>query len=57
MIIAPVHRSFIDFFVASEVTDRKLHYMAKDGLWKNKFLAAILPVNRRVSGPSGVRRP
>jgi 1-acyl-sn-glycerol-3-phosphate acyltransferase len=43
VIIAPVHRSFIDFFVASEVTDRKLHYMAKDGLWKNKFLAAILP--------------
>src|ERR1019366_8962352 len=30
VIIAPVHRSFIDFFVASEVTTRKLHYMAKD---------------------------
>ena len=43
VIIAPVHRSFIDFFVASEVTDRKLHYMAKDSLWGNKFLARILP--------------
>jgi 1-acyl-sn-glycerol-3-phosphate acyltransferase len=43
VIIAPVHRSFIDFFVASEVTDRKLHYMAKDSLWKNKTLAKILP--------------
>ena len=43
MIIAPVHRSFIDFFVASEVTDRKLHYMAKDSLWKNGLLARILP--------------
>jgi len=43
VIIAPVHRSFIDFFVASEVTDRKLHYMAKDSLWKNSFLARILP--------------
>ena len=43
MIIAPVHRSFIDFFVASEVTDRKLHYMAKDTLWKNGLLARILP--------------
>jgi 1-acyl-sn-glycerol-3-phosphate acyltransferase len=43
VIIAPVHRSFIDFFVASEVTDRKLHYMAKDSLWKNRQLAAILP--------------
>ena len=43
VIIAPVHRSFIDFFVASEVTDRKLHYMAKDSLWKNGLLARILP--------------
>lgn len=43
VIIAPVHRSFIDFFVASEVTDRKLHYMAKDSLWRNPVLARILP--------------
>ena len=43
VIIAPVHRSFIDFFVASEVTNRKLHYMAKDSLWKNGLLAKILP--------------
>ena len=43
VIIAPVHRSFIDFFVASEVTGRKLHYMAKDSLWKNGMLARILP--------------
>jgi 1-acyl-sn-glycerol-3-phosphate acyltransferase len=43
VIIAPVHRSFIDFFVASEVTSRKLHYMAKDSLWQNRWLARILP--------------
>jgi 1-acyl-sn-glycerol-3-phosphate acyltransferase len=43
VIIAPVHRSFIDFFVASEVTRRKLHYMAKDSLWKHGLLARILP--------------
>jgi 1-acyl-sn-glycerol-3-phosphate acyltransferase len=43
VIIAPVHRSFIDFFVASEVTRRKLHYMAKDSLWKSGVLARILP--------------
>jgi len=43
VIIAPVHRSFIDFFVASEVTRRKLHYMAKDSLWRNSLLARILP--------------
>ena len=43
VIIAPVHRSFIDFFVASEVTGRKLHYMAKDSLWKNRCWPGILP--------------
>ena len=43
VIIAPVHRSFIDFFVASEVTRRKLHYMAKDSLWRHKPLDRILP--------------
>ena len=43
VIIAPVHRSFIDFFVASQVTPRKLHYMAKDTLWKQGLLARILP--------------
>ncbi len=43
VIIAPVHRSFIDFFVASEATHRKLHYMAKDSLWRNGMLARILP--------------
>jgi 1-acyl-sn-glycerol-3-phosphate acyltransferase len=43
VIIAPVHRSFIDFFVASEVCDRKLHYMAKDSLWDSGLLARILP--------------
>jgi len=44
VIIAPVHRSLIDFLVASEVTRRKLHYMAKDSLWNSGALARILPV-------------
>ncbi len=43
VIVAPVHRSFIDFFVASDVTGRKLHYMGKDSLWDNPVLARILP--------------
>jgi 1-acyl-sn-glycerol-3-phosphate acyltransferase len=44
VIIAPVHRSFIDFFVASDVTRRKLHYMTKDSLWNNRLLARLIPV-------------
>jgi 1-acyl-sn-glycerol-3-phosphate acyltransferase len=62
VIIAPVHRSFIDFFVASEVTRRKLHYMAKDSLWKNGMLARILPavgafpVHRQSADREALRR-
>ncbi len=62
VIIAPVHRSFIDFFVASEVTKRKLHYMAKDSLWKNGMLARILPavgafpVHRQSADREALRR-
>ena len=57
VIIAPVHRSFIDFFIASEVTNRPIAFMAKDELWRYKLPAKFLeafgafPVNR-----SGVDR-
>jgi len=62
VIIAPVHRSFIDFFVASEVTDRKLHYMAKDSLFTNprfgRFLLSVgaFPVHRQSADREALRR-
>jgi 1-acyl-sn-glycerol-3-phosphate acyltransferase len=62
MIIAPVHRSGIDFFVASEVTNRKLHYMAKDSLWKRprfgRFLQTLgaFPVHRDAADREAMRR-
>jgi 1-acyl-sn-glycerol-3-phosphate acyltransferase len=52
VIVAPVHRSFMDFVVAAQVTKRKLYYMAKDDLWRSprfgRFLDSIgaFPVNR-----------
>jgi 1-acyl-sn-glycerol-3-phosphate acyltransferase len=52
VILAPVHRSNIDFLVVSEVTRRKLFYMAKDSLWRSPrfgtFLESIgaFPVHR-----------
>ena len=52
VIVAPVHRSFMDFVVAAQVTRRKLFYMAKDDLWRSarfgRFLESIgaFPVNR-----------
>ena len=42
VILAPVHRSFADFGFSAFVTRRKLFFMAKDGLWKNRFLGWFL---------------
>jgi 1-acyl-sn-glycerol-3-phosphate acyltransferase len=52
VILAPVHRSFIDFFVVSDATRRKVFYMAKDDLWRTPWLGRLIeslggfPVNR-----------
>ena len=52
VIIAPVHRSFVDFLVAACVTRRKVFFMAKDSLFRSKgfgrFLESLgaFPVNR-----------
>jgi len=42
VILAPVHRSFMDFFAVSEVTRRKIFYMTKEEMWKSPLLGAIL---------------
>jgi len=53
VILAPVHRSFMDFFVVSEVTRRKIFYMTKEEMWKSRLLGAFLdavgafPVHRQ----------
>jgi 1-acyl-sn-glycerol-3-phosphate acyltransferase len=52
VILAPVHRSFLDFFVVSEATRRKVFYMTKDDLWRSPRLGRVIealggfPVNR-----------
>lgn len=53
VILAPVHRSNIDFLIASDVSRRKLFYMAKDSLWRSPRFGAFLesvgafPVHRQ----------
>ncbi|HTZ07960.1 MAG TPA: lysophospholipid acyltransferase family protein [Acidimicrobiales bacterium] len=42
VILAPVHRSFLDFFVVSEVTPRKIFYMTKEEMWRHRLLGAFL---------------
>ncbi|MGH9006645.1 MAG: lysophospholipid acyltransferase family protein [Acidimicrobiales bacterium] len=61
-IIAPVHRSNIDFGFAAFVTDRKLFYMAKEELWKMERFGHLLeslgafPVQRSGTDRESVRR-
>jgi len=51
-VLAPVHRSFIDFSLTSSITKRRMRYMGKDSLWKvglfGKFISALgaYPVHR-----------
>jgi 1-acyl-sn-glycerol-3-phosphate acyltransferase len=42
VILAPVHRSFMDFFVVSEVTKRKIFYMTKEEMWRTPLLGSFL---------------
>jgi len=61
-VLAPVHRSFIDFGIASAVTRRRLRYMGKDSLWKIGFLGKLLsvlgafPVRRGAADRDALRR-
>lgn len=62
VILAPVHRSFADFGFASFVTRRKLFFMTKDSMWKNKFLGRLLltlgafPVHRESADREALQR-
>ena len=37
-ILAPVHRSNLDFAIVAAVTRRRMRYMGKDSIWKVKWL-------------------
>jgi 1-acyl-sn-glycerol-3-phosphate acyltransferase len=61
-VLAPVHRSWIDFGLVSAVTRRRMGYMGKESLWKNKALGAFItmlgayPVNRGAPDREALRR-
>lgn len=60
-VVAPVHRSNIDFLLVGALTRRRLRYMAKDSLWKFRPLAWILdalggfPVKRGTADREALR--
>lgn len=41
-ILAPVHRSYIDWLVVARVTRRRLRYIAKDSLWRWQRLGRFI---------------
>jgi 1-acyl-sn-glycerol-3-phosphate acyltransferase len=61
-VLAPVHRSFADFALVAAVTRRPMRFMAKDSLWDNRVLAALLnrlgafPVHRGTVDRQALRR-
>lgn len=62
VILAPVHRSFADFGFSAFCTERKLFFMTKDELWKNKWLGRLLlsvgafPVHRESADREALQR-
>ncbi|MCU1461561.1 MAG: putative acyltransferase [Acidimicrobiales bacterium] len=61
-VLAPVHRSFLDFALVSAVTPRRMRYMGKDSLWKFKplgwFISTLgaFPVHRGAADREALRR-
>jgi 1-acyl-sn-glycerol-3-phosphate acyltransferase len=62
VILAPVHRSFADFGFTAFCTRRKLFFMTKDTMWKNKYLGKLLlyvgafPVHRESADREALQR-
>jgi 1-acyl-sn-glycerol-3-phosphate acyltransferase len=62
VILAPVHRSFADFGFTAFCTRRKLFFMTKDEMWKNKWLGKLLlsvgafPVHRESADREALAR-
>jgi 1-acyl-sn-glycerol-3-phosphate acyltransferase len=61
-LLAPVHRSNVDFALASLVTKRRMRYMGKDSIFKfkvlNPFFTALgaFPVHRGAADREALRR-
>jgi 1-acyl-sn-glycerol-3-phosphate acyltransferase len=61
-VLAPIHRSWIDFGLVSAVTRRRMGYMGKESLWKNKAMGSFItmlgayPVNRGAPDREALRR-
>ena len=61
-VLAPVHRSYVDTPIAAGVTRRRLRFMAKDTMWKKRWIGWLIssvggfPVSRGTSDIEALRR-
>lgn len=61
-VVAPVHRSNLDTVFVGAISRRRLRYMGKDSLWKNKVTAFVFsalggfPVHRGTADREALRR-
>ncbi len=60
-VLAPVHRSNVDFALTCVVTRRQMRYMGKDSIWKSKLLGRFVsllgafPVHRGTADRDALR--
>jgi 1-acyl-sn-glycerol-3-phosphate acyltransferase len=60
-VLAPVHRSYVDFALTALVTKRTMKYMGKDAIWKSKPLGRFVswigafPVHRGTADREALR--
>jgi len=60
-VLAPVHRSNVDFALSSLVTRRPMRYMGKDNIWKSRLLGRFVsmlgafPVHRGTADRDALR--
>lgn len=61
-VLAPVHRSYVDTPIAAGVTRRRLRFMAKDSMWKNRKIGWLIssvggfPVTRGTTDIEALKR-
>ena len=61
-ILAPVHRSYVDWIVVARVTRRRLRYIVKDAVWKVKWVGSFIellgayPVRRGTADREALNR-
>lgn len=61
-VVAPVHRSYVDTPISATVSRRRLRYMAKDSMWKNRTVGWLIssvggfPVTRGTTDIEALRR-